>query len=558
MVNLNQFNEDFKALDKMSILELAKKRDEYVAAAVEIEKRFVRYLPEKKIPYEEDRGFVYTWYLRAIVRACMLLDKHYCDSEEDECGVDFPNGGANDGADVFPAGITQNMVAGFKADIGGSTRPHHGFIDGNEFVLKCGSYSGTSSDDHVHNEYVADCLLRAAGCNVPDSREYRVDIGHGRVEVLRLSKFIKARPLGVALCEADIAGKRKIREQVARTYPVLSFLSAIDSYQHINYDANVLVDEHNDLWFVDNGASFEFSAKGGTAAKPWYWNRVEVLGENGYFALRDARNARGYLQDELQGLLEGVTDEELRREAARYDFVALAKSLPADFLRGNLLIYAENLNTWARAADTPIVKKKVVAAKKGRRKDVLDRITVVTGTIERTMADAIVNAANSVFIGGGGIDGAIHRAAGPRLAAACSDFPRNERGEWCPTGEARTTPAFGIKTARYVIHTAGPDCRDSFDLERNGSELASCYRSVFEEALKSDCKTVAIPSISTGIFGFPFDVAARIATATAYEFLDGHPDLRVIFVMWDGDGKGNDACETYRNALKSYASGGGA
>ncbi len=157
-----------------------------------------------------------------------------------------------------------------------------------------------------------------------------------------------------------------------------------------------------------------------------------------------------------------------------------------------------------------------------------ERIRVEMGDITKIAADAVVNAANAVFIGGGGVDGAMHRAAGAELARACAEFPRNERGEWCPTGEARTTPAFNITNAKWVIHTAGPDCREMSVADAEPL-LAACYRSCLAEAARIGARSIAFPAISTGIFGFPKERAPKIAVSEARAFLAEHPDIEVVF-----------------------------
>ena len=166
-----------------------------------------------------------------------------------------------------------------------------------------------------------------------------------------------------------------------------------------------------------------------------------------------------------------------------------------------------------------------------------ERIRVVEGDITEFAVDAIVNAANTTLLGGGGVDGAIHRAAGPKLLEACRILGG------CPTGEARITGAFDLP-ARYVIHTAGPvwngGGRGEDDL------LADCYRNSLSLAAEHDLKTIAFPAISTGAYRFPPDRATRIAVSEVREFLDAHPDFETVyFVCFDDAVKA-----TYERELK--------
>ena len=140
--------------------------------------------------------------------------------------------------------------------------------------------------------------------------------------------------------------------------------------------------------------------------------------------------------------------------------------------------------------------------------------------------DAIANAANTSLLGGGGVDGAIHRAAGPELLAEC----RTLGG--CRTGEAKITRAYRLP-CRYVVHTPGPVWHGGTDGERE--KLASCYRSCLALAAENGCRSIAFPSISTGVYHFPLDEAAAIAVQTARQFVKEHPDsLDVIkWVLFD-------------------------
>ncbi|TAM46885.1 MAG: O-acetyl-ADP-ribose deacetylase [Gammaproteobacteria bacterium] len=136
-------------------------------------------------------------------------------------------------------------------------------------------------------------------------------------------------------------------------------------------------------------------------------------------------------------------------------------------------------------------------------------IKVVQGDITQLRVDAIVNAANSTLLGGGGVDGAIHRAAGPELKAYC------EKLGGCPTGESRITPGFKLP-AKYVIHTVGPVWHGGKSNE--STLLANCYRNSLELALKNGVKTIVFPSISTGAYGYPKDEAAKIAVSVMQEY----------------------------------------
>ena len=143
-------------------------------------------------------------------------------------------------------------------------------------------------------------------------------------------------------------------------------------------------------------------------------------------------------------------------------------------------------------------------------------IKIVKGDITTLAVDAIVNAANQVMLGGGGVDGAIHRAAGRELYEACRKVPEVRPGVRCPTGEARITPGFKLP-AKFVIHTVGPVYRDGQHGEPE--KLAACYRNSLALAVENGCKSIAFPCISTGVYGYPIEDAAAIAVREVKEFL---------------------------------------
>ena len=155
------------------------------------------------------------------------------------------------------------------------------------------------------------------------------------------------------------------------------------------------------------------------------------------------------------------------------------------------------------------------------------RIELRQGDITRVSADAIVNAANSALRGGGGVDGAIHRAGGPTILEEC------RRLGGCATGDAKATTAGNLR-AKWVIHTVGPVWNGG----REGEDelLASCHRRSLEVASELGARTVAFPAISTGVYRFPVERAARIALAATTEALAAHPEIEeVTFVLFSGE-----------------------
>ena len=165
-----------------------------------------------------------------------------------------------------------------------------------------------------------------------------------------------------------------------------------------------------------------------------------------------------------------------------------------------------------------------------------ERIEIIQGDITQSEVDAIVNAANTSLLGGGGVDGAIHMAAGIELLEEC----RKLNG--CPTGEAKITKGYRLP-AKHVIHTPGPRWRDG----KHGEPelLQNCYRNCLRLAAENDCETVDFPSISTGVYHFPLEQAAEIAVKTIAETLEQYPSIRrVRMVCFDARTK-----DAYQNAL---------
>lgn len=158
------------------------------------------------------------------------------------------------------------------------------------------------------------------------------------------------------------------------------------------------------------------------------------------------------------------------------------------------------------------------------------KLTVLLGDITKIAVDAIVNAANSSLLGGGGVDGAIHRAGGPAILEACVQI-RNKQGG-CKIGEAVITTA-GNLPARYVVHTVGPVWQGGESRERE--LLSNCYRNVLTLAIQYDIKTLAFPNISTGIYRFPKPEAASLALAAVREWVAAHPEAleEIRFVCFD-------------------------
>ena len=164
------------------------------------------------------------------------------------------------------------------------------------------------------------------------------------------------------------------------------------------------------------------------------------------------------------------------------------------------------------------------------------QVELLEGDIVVQDVDAMVNAANSSLLGGGGVDGAIHRAAGPELLEACRALGG------CPTGEARLTRGYRLK-ARYVIHAVGPIYRGQ---PQDAELLSVAHRSSLELASRHNLRGIAFPAISTGAYGYPFDEAAPVALAAVSHYLEAHPEIELVrFVLW-----GKQALAAYQSAAQ--------
>ncbi|MGC7404566.1 O-acetyl-ADP-ribose deacetylase [Pandoraea pneumonica] len=169
------------------------------------------------------------------------------------------------------------------------------------------------------------------------------------------------------------------------------------------------------------------------------------------------------------------------------------------------------------------------------------RLDAIQGDITQCSVDAIVNAANESLLGGGGVDGAIHRAAGPELLAACRALGG------CATGQAKLTPGFRLP-AKFVIHTVGPIWHGGAHDEP--ALLASCYRESLRLAEENDCTSVAFPAISCGVYGYPAELAVPLAVFTMRDALPHFPTIeRVTFVCFD-----TAMLQRYRDALRPQTS----
>jgi len=164
----------------------------------------------------------------------------------------------------------------------------------------------------------------------------------------------------------------------------------------------------------------------------------------------------------------------------------------------------------------------------------MDKIIIKTGDITKENVCAIVNAANSSLMGGGGVDGAIHRAGGSQILEACRKIRKEQYPDGLSTGEAVATTAGNLQ-AKYVIHTVGPIyhlCADNCALL-----LASCYINALKIAVELKCNGIAFPAISTGIYGYPKEKAAHIAYETVKDFLEERDDMEVSFVFHNHEDK---------------------
>ncbi len=173
--------------------------------------------------------------------------------------------------------------------------------------------------------------------------------------------------------------------------------------------------------------------------------------------------------------------------------------------------------------------------------ELFQKIEIIRGDITLLSVDAIVNAANNTLLGGGGVDGAIHRAAGPALKEECKKL------KWCDTGDAKITKGYNLP-AKWVIHTVGPIWNGG---NNNEDELlANCYRRCFELAKQYSIKTIAFPSISTGAYGFPIERASRIALKEVKNFLEKDNEIDKIILVCFSDKDYKCYLDAYKEIFK--------
>lgn len=238
---------------------------------------------------------------------------------------------------AFPGQINANDLERFVYTLNGSTWPKVGVIGGRKYIMKRGLGKHRRhpevAPEHIRNEIVADNFHRAAGLKAPACREYVVD-----GEVVKLAEYVEG---GIGLrevwCSAGAALREKIREQVLAAYPAESFLANIDVF----CNDNALVAKDGTVWYVDNGATFDYRAQGGL--KGWFWKRNDVKDPTtGFMALYNHP-----CQSLLQSILGGTAEDEFRAAAAKYRFCELAAMLPKAYQTDILMDYAAQIDAWS-------------------------------------------------------------------------------------------------------------------------------------------------------------------------------------------------------------------
>lgn len=181
--------------------------------------------------------------------------------------------------------------------------------------------------------------------------------------------------------------------------------------------------------------------------------------------------------------------------------------------------------------------------------EAFEKIKIIKGDITKIVVDAIVNAANSSLMGGGGVDGAIHRAGGTAILEQCRQIVA-EHG-YCKVGRAVITTA-GNLPAKYIIHTVGPIWGGGHECE--GIKLAKCYKNSLQLALEHDVKTIAFPNISTGVYGYPKDIAARISIDAIVDFFNIDTSIEKVYLVCFDDANFEFATKYYNDKLKTLYS----
>lgn len=435
--------------------------------------------------------------------------------------VDFPEAGTGPGEFDFSKFSTWDSAGS------GSTAPRKVKVNGKLYFVKKAGVNPQYTPEAAANEVNANTALRLAGLQAPDAKLYRDPTGTYCVTA------------GADLSGGTLVSHAKdpsIKEQMADAYPVMALLYNTDILQNPD---NAFVDGRGRAVFLDNGSTFGYSAQGARASKAKFGFDYDKRDDpeapdsaGGLTALCEFRSEGGQNWQNVLGDTPSDRKENILRRTAKYDMGALAKSMISKGLvpeeaRAAFQKYADGMDKMAAKYRPQGATDDMEGVLAGPPPSL--RLHRVLGDIAQLPADAIVNAANATLLGGGGVDGAIHRAAGPSLREACEAIAEISPGVRCPTGEVRVTEGYGLP-AKWVLHTVGPVYAGGEAGE--AEQLARCYSRALEAATALGCSTVAFPAISTGAYGYPLREADEVAERAVLAYLADHPELDVTFVTY--------------------------